>query len=145
MSEQLPYEQWLCFQIENEIYAHPVSQVREILDYLAPVPVPGAMACVEGVLNVRGEIVTVVSSRYLLGLEQGTQVSEHIIVLETGSGLVGVTVDEVEKISLLNNDDMVPTDKSHAQSPVRGTLHHDQQLLILTDFDRCINELEDYE
>ena len=145
MSEQLLYEQWLCFQIENEIYAHPVSQVREILDYLAPVPVPGAIDCVEGVLNVRGEIVTVVSSRYLLGLEQDTQGSEHIIVIETGSGLVGVSVDEVEKISLLNNDDMVPTDKNQAQSPVKGTLYHDQQLLILTDFDRCINELEHYE
>lgn len=145
MSEQLQLQQWLCFQIEDETYAHPVSQVREILDYLAPVPVPGAQACVEGVLNIRGEIVTIVSSKHLLGLTGASRDSEHIIVLETSAGLVGISVDEVEKINLLNYDDMVPTERSSELSPVKGTLNHHQQLLILTDFERCINELEDYE
>jgi purine-binding chemotaxis protein CheW len=145
MSEQLHKEQWLCFQIEEETYAHPVNQVREILDYLAPVPVPGSQSCVEGVLNVRGEIVTIVSSKHLLGLNQASRDSEHIIVLETSAGLVGITVDEVEKISLLANDDMMPVDRNHTTSPVKGTINHDDQLLILTDFERCINELENYE
>ena len=145
MSEQLQLEQWLCFQIEDETYAHPVSQVREILDYLTPVPVPGAQFCVEGVLNIRGEIVTIVSSKHLLGLDDASRHSEHIIVLETGVGLVGISVDEVEKINLLNYDDMVPAERNHALSPVKGTLNHHQQLLILTDFERCLNELEEYE
>lgn len=145
MSEQLHDKQWLCFQVEDETYAQPVSQVREILDYLTPVPVPGAQHCVEGVLNVRGEIVTIVSSKHLLGLAETHKESEHIIVLETASGLVGLTVDEVDKISLLNDNDIVPSDRSHAASPVRGTIHHNEQLLILTDFERCINELENYE
>lgn len=145
MSEQLQLEQWLCFQIEDETYAHPVSQVREILDYLAPVPVPGSQACVEGVLNIRGEIVTIVSSKHLLGLAGESRDSEHIIVLETSAGLVGISVDEVEKINLLNYDDMVPSERSNALSPVKGTLNHQQQLLILTDFERCITVLEEYE
>lgn len=145
MSEQLQLEQWLCFQIEDETYAHPVSQVREILDYLTPVPVPGAQFCVEGVLNIRGEIVTIVSSKHLLGLNDASRDSEHIIVLETSVGLVGISVDEVEKINLLNYDDMVPAERNHALSPVKGTLNHQQQLLILTDFERCLNELEEYE
>jgi len=145
MSEQLQLEQWLCFQIEDETYAHPVSQVREILDYLTPVPVPGAQFCVEGVLNIRGEIVTIVSSKHLLGLDDASRHSEHIIVLETSVGLVGISVDEVEKINLLNYDDMVPAERNHALSPVKGTLNHHQQLLILTDFERCLNELEEYE
>lgn len=145
MSEQLHSEQWLCFQIEDETYAHPVSQVREILDYLSPVPVPGAQDFVEGVLNVRGEIVTIVSCKQLLGLAQITRDSEHIIVLETSAGLIGISVDEVKNIRLLNDDDIVPVDKSSAMSPVKGTINHNQQLLILTDFERCINELDDYE
>ncbi|MBD3634076.1 MAG: purine-binding chemotaxis protein CheW [Methylophaga sp.] len=145
MSEQLHDQQWLCFQIEEETYAHPVNQVREILDYLSPVPVPGAQSCVEGVLNVRGEIVTIVSSKHLLGLDDSARNSEHIIILETTSGLVGITVDEVEKISVLADDDMMPVERSHDTSPVKGTINHDNQLLILTDFERCINELENYE
>jgi purine-binding chemotaxis protein CheW len=145
MSEQLHDQQWLCFRIEDETYAHPVNQVREILDYLSPVPVPGAQSCVEGVLNVRGEIVTIVSSKQLLGLDEAVNDSEHIIVLETTSGLVGVTVDEVKKISVLANEDMMPVERNQNSSPVKGTINHDDQLLILTDFERCINELEHYE
>lgn len=145
MSEQLHDQQWLCFRIEDETYAHPVNQVREILDYLSPVPVPGAQSCVEGVLNVRGEIVTIVSSKQLLGLDEAVNDSEHIIVLETASGLVGVTVDEVKKISVLADEDMMPVERNQDSSPVKGTINHDDQLLILTDFERCINELEHYE
>lgn len=145
MSEQLQLQQWLCFQIEEETYAHPVSQVREILDYLAPVPVPGAQHCVEGVLNIRGEIVTIVSGKHLLGLEQQNRDTEHIIVLETSAGLVGVSVDQVDKINMLNDEEMVPSERSKASSPVKGTLNHQQQLLILTDFERCINQVEEYE
>jgi purine-binding chemotaxis protein CheW len=145
MSEQLQLQQWLCFQIEEETYAHPVSQVREILDYLTPVPVPGAQHCVEGVLNIRGEIVTVVSGKHLLGLEQENRDTEHIIVLETSAGLVGISVDQVDKINMLNDEEMVPSERSNASSPVKGTLNHQQQLLILTDFERCINQVEEYE
>jgi purine-binding chemotaxis protein CheW len=71
--------------------------------------------------------------------------SEHIIVLETTSGLVGVTVDEVKKISVLADEDMMPVERNQNSSPVKGTINHDDQLLILTDFERCINELEHYE
>lgn len=145
MSEQLQFQQWLCFQIEDETYAHPVSLVREILDYQAPVPVPGAHSCVEGVLNIRGDIVTIVSAKQLLGLTQVTRDSEHIIVIETRSGLLGISVDEVEKISLLNHEEMMPTDRNSAHSPVKATVNHNDKLLILTDFEHCINELENYE
>jgi purine-binding chemotaxis protein CheW len=40
---------------------------------------------------------------------------------------------------------MVPSERSNASSPVKGTLNHQQQLLILTDFERCINQVEEYE
>ena len=133
MSEQLQREQWLCFQVENEMYAPPAHQVREILSYIKPVPVPGSLACIEGVLNIRGEIVTIASCRHLLGMTRDVA-SEHIII-----------VDEVDKIKLLNKEEMEPTQASSDYSPVKATINDQQQLLILTDFDRCVKELENYE
>jgi len=144
MSEQLQREQWLCFQVENEMYAHPAHQVREILSYVDPVPVPGSLACIEGVLNIRGEIVTIASCRHLLGMTRNVS-SEHIIIVETVAGLLGITVDEVNKIRLLNHKDMVPTEQRADCSPIKATINDQQQLLILTDFDHCVKELENYE
>jgi purine-binding chemotaxis protein CheW len=145
MSEQLQRERWLCFQVDDETYAHPVNAVREIFSYSKPVPVPGAQAFVEGVLNVRGDIVTIVSCRHLLGLENEPCLSGHIIIIETATGLLGVTVDRADQIRLLQCEDMVATEHSPEQSPVSGTILHKQQLLILTDFNRCVNPLENYE
>ncbi|MCX4188479.1 chemotaxis protein CheW [Methylophaga sp. OBS4] len=145
MSEQLQREQWLCFQVDDETYAHPVDTVREIFSYSKPVPVPGAQASVEGVLNVRGDIVTIVSCRHLLELKHEPNLSGHIIIIETAAGLIGITVDRVDQIRLLQCEDMVATEHSPEQSPVSGTILHQQQLLILTDFNRCVNQLENYE
>lgn len=144
MSEQLHTEQWLCFKVEDEIYAHQVQQVHEIISYKQPVPVPGSPNCVEGVLNIRGEVVTVISCRQLLGLDSAKQ-SEHIVVLDTVAGLLGVTVDTVDQIRLLQVEDMVPTPQNAEYSPIKATLNHQQGLLILTDFDRCVKQLEIYE
>lgn len=145
MSEQLHRQQWLCFQLGSETYAQQVEQVREILDYTTPVPIPGAPNCVEGVLNVRGEIVTIVSGHLILSLPSKQQPCAHIVVLETHNGLVGISVGEVQQISWLRPENMMPVERREAGSSVWGTIEHVEQLLILTDFERSINELDSYE
>lgn len=144
MSEQLHTQQWLCFQLGSETYAQRVGQVQEIRDYISPVPIPGAPDCVEGVLNVRGEIVTIVSGQSMLALPDAHSCA-HIIVLETENGLVGISVGEVRKITLLAPEKMMPVERRETGSPVWGTIEHVEQLLILTDFERSINELDSYE
>ncbi len=137
-------KQWLCFSIEDETYAHVVDKVREVHDYLEPVPVPGSPYYVEGVLNIRGEIATVVCSRKLLGITD-TYDARHIIIVESENGLVGISVDEVIKITLLDLQDMVHVDQKNTLSPIYATVKHKQQLIILADFERCFNQLENYE
>lgn len=145
MSEQLHQDQWICFQVESETYAQRVRQVQEIIDYTPPVPVPGANQSVEGVLNVRGEIVTIVSARTLLGVAQQQKDSGQIIIIDTEAGRVGVTVDSVDIITELNPESMSPIDTRQPGSPIWGTIHHHDQLLILADFNRSMTELESYE
>ena len=137
-------KQWLCFLNEDETYAHAVSKVREVHDYLTPVPVPGSPSYVEGVLNVRGEIVTIVCSRKLLGIDEADE-HRHIIIIESDNGLVGITVDEVVKITLLDLQHMVPVEQKNTLSPIYATVKHKQQLIILADFERCFNQMENYE
>lgn len=137
-------KQWLCFAIEDETYAHAVDKVREVHDYIAPVPVPGSPSYVDGVLNIRGEIVTIVCSRKLLGIADSYD-ARHIIILESDNGLVGISVDEVIRITLLDLQNMVHVEQKNALSPIYATVKHKQQLIILANFERCFNQLEDYE
>ncbi len=137
-------KQWLSFSIEDETYANAVDKVREVHDYMAPVPVPGSPSYVDGVLNIRGEIVTIVCSRKLLGIADSHD-ARHIIILESDNGLVGISVDEVIRITLLDLQNMVHVGQKNTLSPIYATVKHKQQLIILADFERCFNQLENYE
>ncbi len=63
--------QWVTFQLEEETYGINVMQVREVLRYTEIAPVPGAPDYVLGIINLRGNVVTVIDTRSRFGLMQG--------------------------------------------------------------------------
>lgn len=60
--------QWVTFQLEDETYGINVMQVREVLRYTEIAPVPGAPDYVLGIINLRGNVVTVIDTRSRFGL-----------------------------------------------------------------------------
>ncbi len=62
--------QWVTFQLEDETYGINVMQVREVLRYSEIAPVPGAPDYVIGIINLRGNVVTVIDTRSRFGLMQ---------------------------------------------------------------------------
>ena len=60
--------QWVTFQLEEETYGINVMQVREVLRYTEIAPVPGAPDYVLGIINLRGNVVTVIDTRSRFGL-----------------------------------------------------------------------------
>ena len=68
--------QWVTFQLENETYGINVMQVQEVLRYTEIAPVPGAPEYVLGIINLRGNVVTVIDTRSRFGLPSG-DVSEN--------------------------------------------------------------------
>ena len=60
--------QWVTFKLENEVYGVNVMQVQEVLRYTEIAPVPGAPDYVLGIINLRGNVVTVIDTRLKFGL-----------------------------------------------------------------------------
>jgi purine-binding chemotaxis protein CheW len=81
----------------------------------------------------------------MLDLKETDHRSQHIMVVETDKGLVGISVGEVINITQLEPQQVMPVDTRQSGSPVWGTIQHNEELLILTDFERSIKELESYE
>src|SRR5258708_36311970 len=61
-------ERYVTFLVAGETYAVPALSVREVIRWVAPARVPNAGPSVKGVINLRGEIVTVLDLRLRLGL-----------------------------------------------------------------------------
>ena len=60
--------QWVTFKLDSETYGINVMQVQEVLRYSEIAPVPGAPDYVLGIINLRGNVVTVIDTRSRFGL-----------------------------------------------------------------------------
>ncbi|PVX23435.1 MAG: chemotaxis protein CheW [Candidatus Bathyarchaeum sp.] len=99
-------QQIVNFTIGEVNYGVPVEQVREVRDMQAVTPVPGAPSYVEGVTNLRGQIITVMDLRRRLDLPKKEDGGEKIIVVELGKVAVGVVVDAVTEVSTIPGADI---------------------------------------
>ncbi len=94
------------FTVDNINYGVPVEQVREVRDMQAVTPVPGAPAYVEGVTNLRGQIITVFDLRKRLGLPEKEGAGEKILIIDLEKSAVGVVVDAVTEVSTIKEADV---------------------------------------
>ncbi|MFL0798884.1 MAG: chemotaxis protein CheW [Agarilytica sp.] len=134
--------QWVNFKIAGEDYCLTVDDIQEILNYEAPTPVPGAVPEVNGILNVRGEIVTVLSGRTLLDLEsKEPDDSWRIITMQSQGVYYGLIVDAVNEMIEINMDKLenAPNTGSASTSElIMGTYHHKDRLIIALDLTKYV-------
>jgi purine-binding chemotaxis protein CheW len=91
--------QLLVFVLDQEEYAVPIVDLREIIRLPDVTPIPNAPDFIKGILNLRGKIVVVVDleKRFSLVREHKTS-PRHIIITEVSGSDFGVMVDEVKEV-----------------------------------------------
>ena len=107
---------WVTFKLGNEIYGVNVMQVREVLRYTDIAPVPGAPSYVLGIINLRGNVVTVIDTRARFGIPPA-EVTDNtrIMIIESEKHVIGILVDSVAEVADLNTaDPLIPTSFSSA-------------------------------
>ena len=92
------------FQIGDEEYAFDIEEVQEIIRYDEITPVPEAPEFVEGVLNLRGNVISIVSLPERLGFEKNITDKTKIIVCAVGEEKIGFIVDDVNEILFVEDE-----------------------------------------
>lgn len=138
--------QWVTFQLEEETYGINVMQVREVLRYTEIAPVPGAPDYVLGIINLRGNVVTVIDTRSRFGLMEG-EVTDNtrIIVIESERQVIGILVDSVAEVVYLRSSeiDTTPSVGTEESSKfIQGVSNRDGKLLILVDLNKLLTDEE---
>ena len=137
----------VTFRIGAELFGVPIAMVQEIVRVPAITRIPQAPEFVEGVINLRGRVITVVDMRKRLnqaGLprEQSNWARKsRILVIESGGRLVGVIVDEVAEVLKL------PGERVEQAAPLVAGLNNqyitgvgklEDRLLILLDIEKIL-------
>ena len=144
MSEALTCKQYCSFDVGELLIGIEVERVREILADQQVTPVPLASTSVLGLLNLRGELMTVIDARRRLGLSErvGGEPTAHVIVL-TGGEALSLVVDaenEVVDVDPAAGQDVPET----VRAEVRALLSEiyelaDGTLLLALDPDRALS------
>lgn len=138
--------QWVTFRLDGETYGINVMQVQEVLRYSEIAPVPGAPPWVLGIINLRGNVVTVVDTRNRFGLALGDVAEQtRIVIIETDRHVIGILVDAVAEVVYLRESEIetapqVGNDES--AKFIQGVCHRNDQLLILVDLDKLLTDSE---
>ena len=136
----------VTFRLADETYGINVMQVQEVLRYTEIAPVPGAPEYVLGIINLRGNVVTVIDTRARFGLSNG-EVSDNsrIVIIESDKQVIGILVDSVAEVVYLKTSEIdsapnVGTDES--AKFIQGVSNRSGELLILVDLNKLMTDEE---
>ena len=130
----------------RETYGINVMQVQEVLRYTEIAPVPGAPSYVLGIINLRGNVVTVIDTRQRFGLDSAPVTDNtRIVIIEADKQVVGILVDSVAEVVYLRQSEVetapnVGNDES--AKFIQGVCNKNGELLILVELDKMMSEEE---
>ncbi|MBU4304586.1 MAG: chemotaxis protein CheW [Candidatus Omnitrophica bacterium] len=136
--------QLVVFKIGSEEFGVEINQVREIVKLVSITRMPKAPAFIEGVVNLRGQIITVIDLSKKLDLPSaGKTDSTRIMVVEVADNTVGMIVDSVSEVLRLAKDDIEATpaliDTEVHERYLRGVGKMEDRLLILLDLNEVLS------
>ncbi len=135
--------QYIVVGLGNEQYGIDIKNIDNIVRMQRITRVPKSAECFRGVINLRGEVVPVMSLRVRMGFPEGeiTGKSRIIILKVEQSSSIGVLVDEVKKVYNLSEEDVESVShdsKSGVQSFISGVGKVDNGLVSLLDLSTII-------
>ncbi len=141
-------EQIVSFRLGKETFAIVVSQVREIRKVEDITRVPKLPPYIEGVMNLRGQITTVIDLKKRLNIVSdgpARSAQSRIIVAEVGDNQLGIIVDAVEDVMRVPKESISPPPKTlsdNESSALTGISKLPDKLIMMLDLEKVVNSVE---
>ena len=139
--------QVIIFKLGSEEYAVPINVVQEIIMPQKATRIPKSPKYVEGVINLRGNIVPVIDGKKKFLLKEKSEnstIDKRIMVLEVENETTGLIVDSVNEVINLNISEIEPPpiDLEENTEIFCGIGKYNNRLLILINSEKfmAINE-----
>ncbi|NMB40927.1 MAG: purine-binding chemotaxis protein CheW [Firmicutes bacterium] len=138
--------QIVAFKLEEEEFAINIHHVREVLKMTQVTPLPQSAYFIEGVINLRGEVMPVIDLRKRFELDVGERGEDtRIIIVEIQENKVGLIVDSVTEVLRLSSTEIQPPPSKIAGTRtdfIKGVGKIDDRLLIILDMDKILTTEE---
>ena len=134
--------QYATFSVDELFFGVEVLRVQEVLRFQEMTPVPMADGVIEGLINLRGQIVTAFDLRRRLGLpERAAGRPPMNVVVRTEDGAVSLLVDEIGDVIEVRGEDFEPppeTIAKAARETIEGVYKLENRLLLALSTERIL-------
>jgi purine-binding chemotaxis protein CheW len=141
--------QVVSFHLGSEEYGVDISQVQEIIRMVEITHVPRAPHFMEGVINLRGQLIPIIDLRTRFSMPRAEHTkSTRIVVTEIGSKRVGIVVDSVSEVINIPLESVEPAPDMIAgvgTEYIQGVGKVGERLIILLDLTMVISGEEKHQ
>jgi purine-binding chemotaxis protein CheW len=136
--------QLVSFNLDEEEYGVDVLKVREIIRMPVVTRVPNTPHYVEGVINLRGKVIPIISMRRKFGLpETESDKQTRIMVMDVEGELMGFIVDAVSEVIRISGSEIQPSPavvaSSIDQECIAGVINQAERLLVLLELEKMFS------
>lgn len=141
--------QLVAFILQGEEFAVDIQKVREVLKVTQITPLPQSLDFIEGVINLRGEVIPVVDLRKRFRIRDAEKTDHaRIIIVEIEESLVGLIVDSVTEVLHLTSAAVEPPPRRLVGTRtdfISGVGKLGERLIIILDLDKILSSEEHLE
>ena len=139
--------QLVSFNLDQEEYGVDVLKVREIIRMPIVTRVPNTPHYVDGVINLRGKVIPIISMRKKFGLmETENDKQTRIMVMDVDGELMGFIVDAMSEVIRISSSEIQPSPAVVAsgidQECISGVINQAERLLVLLDLEKMFSNDE---
>lgn len=137
-------EQFVVFNLDNNTYCINIKFVKELVKFksISITILPFAPSYIEGVINLRGEFITILNLKEFLNLNTKNQISpKGLIVLYSKECRIGILADEMHSIENIDNDKLVHKSSSKFDSKyVMAEVIEKEKVYNILNIEKILND-----
>jgi purine-binding chemotaxis protein CheW len=130
--------QVVVFKVNEEQFAVEAAIVQSINDMMEITKVPKSAQYIKGLINLRGNIISLLDINLLLNIEKGTGSQENIIILNLQEESVGVTVDQVDEVLEIEEELVEKLETDSKKAYIKGVINFNDRIITLIDIGKLI-------
>lgn len=140
------YIKIVLFTLNDDYYAFIGKNIKEVLPYEEITYIPGCPDFVYGIINVRGDIESVLNIHKLIGLPESQPTQKTRIAIAEGSQLrSGILIDSIEDVVDILEDAVQPpisTLEESIKKFVLGKINYDRKIVTIMDVEKIFTQIQ---
>lgn len=136
-----PNDRYLAFSLGKETYGIPLLTVREVIAVPSFTPIPQTPAHFLGLMNLRGQVISVLDLRQKLGIKPTPESEASVIICDLSPLCLGVVVDSIDSVLTPAADSVSPPPEASGRSLayLSAVCRSGEKLVLLIDIAKALD------